>query len=42
MDKKVKKQKDKMENGSKKKRAERTVHTTFRFIFHPEINYSLF
>jgi len=42
MDKKVKKERDKKENGPKKIGAERTVHTTFRFIFHPEINYSLF
>ena len=27
-----------VQNGLKKRGAERTVHNTFRFIFHPEIN----
>lgn len=37
MDKVAKKEKDKREKGSKKRMAGATVHTTFRFIFSPDI-----
>ena len=38
----LKNRKIKGKKGLKKRGAERTVHNTFRFTFHPEINYSLF